>query len=170
MVCDKAKVTLENNNIESNTLAGVQVGDEGSEAVLRDNHIHDGKEAGVCVFDKAKATLESNHIEANDLNGVCLFDHATASLVHNRIQGNGHATIERTETELADWIGGDDAPLYRSGKGFPGVAVQLGSTLSLEAGSNTIEGNHGGDAIALDATSQFDTLRRHPRCRLPPLI
>jgi hypothetical protein len=85
----------------------------------------------VCVFDKAKATLESNHIEANDLNGVCLFHHATASFVHNRIQGNGHATIERTETELAGWIGDDDAPLYRSGKGFAGVSVQSGNTLSV---------------------------------------
>jgi hypothetical protein len=112
---------------------------------------------------------EQSLIQSNDLFGVCLFDHATASLVHNRIQSNGHATIERTETQLAEWFGDANTPLYRSGKGFLGVSLQLGSTLSLEAGSNTIEGNNCGDAIALDATSQFDTLRRHPRCRLPPL-
>ena len=46
LIFDGASANLENNNIHSNTHAGVQVGDEGSEAVLRGNRIHDGKEEG----------------------------------------------------------------------------------------------------------------------------
>ena len=57
-----ASVTLENNNIHSNTLHGVEVRGEGSEAVLRGNRIHDGEEQGVFIFEGASATLKNNNM------------------------------------------------------------------------------------------------------------
>jgi parallel beta-helix repeat protein len=136
----KAKATLENNKIHSNTRAGVYVGGEGSEAVLKGNHIHGGKAAGVFTIDKAKATLENNNIIGNDLNGVQLQDHAIAILTSNTIKGNGVCLVERTEEELADWSE-PRAALYRSPGGFPGLHVLGHSTVSMSPGSNTIEGN-----------------------------
>jgi hypothetical protein len=62
-------------------------------------------------------------------------------------------------------MGDDDAPLYRSGKGFSGVSLQLGSTLdSIEGPAATqLRGNyHGGDAIAL--LMQLAILTRQAEC------
>ena len=55
---------MENNEIYSNTGAGVFVQDEGSEATLRDNRIYNGKDGGVFINFQAKATLENNEIMA----------------------------------------------------------------------------------------------------------
>jgi parallel beta-helix repeat protein len=50
VICRGASATLENNNIHSNTLNGVDVAGEGSEAVLRGNRIYEGKAEGVLIF------------------------------------------------------------------------------------------------------------------------
>jgi hypothetical protein len=43
----KSTATLEDNDIHSNTGPGVRVTGEGFQALLKSNHIHDGKNAGV---------------------------------------------------------------------------------------------------------------------------
>ena len=68
-ICDGASATLENNNIHSNTEAGVDVHGEGTEVVTRGNLIHDGKREGVRIATKASATLENNTITNNDIAG-----------------------------------------------------------------------------------------------------
>jgi parallel beta-helix repeat protein len=155
-ICGKAEATLENNDIHSNTLAGVYARGEGSEAVLKTNTIRDSKDSGVLVCEKAKATLENNTIIGNDHAGVQLQDHATATLTGNTIKGNGLCLAERIEEELAAWTEARVA-LYRSSGGFPGLGVLDHSTVSMSPGSNTIEGNGkvGGtvEQVLVDGTS-----------------
>jgi parallel beta-helix repeat protein len=154
-----ASATLENNNIHSNTEAGVQVQDEGSEAVLRGNRIHDGKGEGVFIVEGASATLESNTITDNDQTGVTIADHATATLTGNTITGNGQCKIELTEEKLATWPESRVAS-YRSPNGFPGVRVLIDSTATMPPHSNTIEGNgkvgSDGEQVVVDETSRFE--------------
>jgi parallel beta-helix repeat protein len=134
----------------------VFVRDEGSQAVLRGNRIHDGKEGGVGIYFGASATLENNTITDNDLSGVYLQDLATATLTGNTIKGNGQCKIEQTEEELADWTE-DAIVLYRSPTGFSGVRAVLDSTVNMPPGSNTIEGNgkvgSAGEHVMVDETS-----------------
>ena len=70
VICAGASATLENNDIHSNTDAGVNVLGEGSEAVLRGNRIHAGKMSGVLIYDGASATFENNTITDNDREGT----------------------------------------------------------------------------------------------------
>ena len=113
---------------------------EGSETVLRGNHIHDGKREGVVIASRASATVENNTITNNDLQGVQLQDHSTATLTGNTIKGNGQCKIERTEEVLARWPE-VLVTLYRSSNGFPGVYAAVRSPITMPPGSNTIEGN-----------------------------
>ena len=133
---------------------------EGSEAVLRGNCIHDGKECGVLITERASAILENNTITDNDLQGVCVHDHATATLTGNTIKGNGQCKIERTEEELAK-LEDDEVALYHSPNGFPGVRAMNHSTITMPPGSNTIEGNgkvgsSSREQVVVDETSRLE--------------
>jgi parallel beta-helix repeat protein len=156
IIHDGASAILENNNTHSNIGAGVAVQGEGSEAVLRGNRIHDGKQVGVRICKRASATFENNTITDNDWAGVDIVDHATATLTNNTIKGNGQCKIERTEQELAGWTKTTVA-LYRSPNGCPGVRARRRSTVTMSPGSNTIEGNgkvgSDGEQVIVDETS-----------------
>jgi hypothetical protein len=159
VISRKAKATLEVNNIHSNTLAGVQVKGECSEALLDGNHIYNGINAGVTIKSKANATLQNNNITVNDGSGVQLQGHATATLTGNIIKGNGVCIVVRTEEEVADW---SDAKvsLHGSSSGFPGLRVLDHSIITMLPCSNIIEGNGkvGGtvEQVLIDDTSQSD--------------
>ena len=61
--------TLEDNDIFNNNLSGVQIR-TGSNATLRHNRIHDGKQDGVLVNEKGQGIIEDNDIFGNDYSGV----------------------------------------------------------------------------------------------------
>jgi parallel beta-helix repeat protein len=124
-VMSKGKATLEDNDVHSNAYAGVIVQGEGSKAVVRKNHIYDGKEGGVVIGDKATATLEDNDIHSNAYagvhvegegsevvmrknriydgkqGGVMICEKATATLDDNTIQSNDLEGIYVAEMSLA---------------------------------------------------------------------
>ena len=109
------------------------------------------------IYDGANPTLENNIIVDNDLAGVALADRANATLSGNTIKGNGLCKIERTEEELAEWIG-DSAATYRNGQGFPAVWVSAHSNVTLPPGSNTMEGNGKAvEQVSFDKTSNLIT-------------
>ena len=60
---------LENNNIHSNTLAGVQIR-TGSDPIIRNNKIHHGLHGGIYVHDSGRGLIEGNEIHSNALAGV----------------------------------------------------------------------------------------------------
>jgi parallel beta-helix repeat protein len=65
----------------------VQVEDEGSEAVLRGNRIHDGKSSGVSINDGASATLENNNIHSNVESCVQVYGEGSQAVLRgNHIQ------------------------------------------------------------------------------------
>ena len=137
----KGKLTLDENDIHSNAGAGVSVVGCGSEAILRNNHVHNGKEGGVYVVDQASATMHNNRILSNDLAGVYAFSRASVTLSQgNSIKGNGQAKIEREEEELRNWPAAV-GERFRSGEGLPGVIALEESSLFVQTGDNTISGN-----------------------------
>jgi parallel beta-helix repeat protein len=59
------------------------VTDEGSQALLKNNRIYDGKDAGFYIDDKATATLEDNDIHSNTEPGVHVTDEGSQALLKN---------------------------------------------------------------------------------------
>ena len=133
---NKAKAVLENNDIHSLIFSAVQVQDEGTEAVLRGNTIHHGKQAGVYVFAKAKADLFNNVIHSTCRAGVRVDDASQVALRGNRLfdsEGcgvlmSGKGTMGTLENNI---ITSND---------LPGVLIFDCSAISCCAG-NTVEGN-----------------------------
>ena len=89
LICGGASATLENNTIFSNTLAGVQVRDEGSEGFLYCNRIFDGKETGVFICDGAHASMNKNIIHSNGLSNVYVSGEGTRAIIRANIVHDG---------------------------------------------------------------------------------
>jgi parallel beta-helix repeat protein len=139
-IAERASVTLENNNIHSNTLTGVRVLDEGSEAVLRGNRIHDGKAGGVLIDEGASATLENNNIHSNSRAGV-------------QVEGEGSQVVLRSN-------------LIHDGK-EEGVVICEGASATLE--NNTITDNDlSGVQLQLHATATLNgnTIKGNGQCKI----
>jgi parallel beta-helix repeat protein len=69
--------------------------------LLKNNRIRDGKDAGVCIGDKATATLKDNDIHSNTQPGVVVNgDGSQALLKSNRIYDgkNGGVYIDTKAT------------------------------------------------------------------------
>lgn len=66
---EKGQGVIEENEVYSNTLAGVWV-TTGSTPVLRRNRIHSGKQVGVYFYDNGHGVLEDNDIYNHMYSGV----------------------------------------------------------------------------------------------------
>ena len=99
----QGRLELEDCDITSESLACVAI-HGGADPRLRSNRIHDGKSAGVFVFENGQGTLEDNDIFANGLSGVGISEGANPTLRRNRIHDgkaggvfvyeNGQGTLE----------------------------------------------------------------------------
>jgi F-box protein 11 len=79
----------------------------GADPRLRHNRIHDGKRAGIMIYENGQGTLEDNEIFNNTLSGVMIRTGGNPTLRHNRIydgkQGgvmiyeSGQGTLEDNE-------------------------------------------------------------------------
>ena len=65
----------------------------GANPRLRRNKIHDGKQAGVYVYDSGLGTVEDNDITGNALTGVEIKTGANPTLRRNRINRNKQAAV-----------------------------------------------------------------------------
>ena len=98
----------------------------GADPRLRRNRIHDGKHAGVFVFENGLGTFEDNDIFGNALAGVCISQGGNPTLRRNRIhdglQGgvmaweNGQGTLE-------------DNDIF--GNALAGMEIKTGGNLTL---------------------------------------
>lgn len=99
----QGRLELEDCDITSQGLPCVAI-HAGADPRLRRNRIHDGKEAGVVVYDNGLGTLEDNDIFGNALSGVAIKTGANPTLRRNRIHSgkasgvfvyeNGQGTLE----------------------------------------------------------------------------
>jgi parallel beta-helix repeat protein len=90
-VFDRARGTLENNDITENKAFGVVIRD-GANPVLRSNLIH-GNEPGEVSVDEGLGRIEDNTISDNRGEGVLVANEATPFLQRNKIFGNERAGI-----------------------------------------------------------------------------
>lgn len=70
---------LEDNEIFDNAMAGVWVKTD-SHPVLRRNKIYDGRDGGVCIFNKGRGLLEENDIYRNAQAGVLISTESNPTL------------------------------------------------------------------------------------------
>ena len=123
-----------------------------ADPILRRNRIHDGKSAGVLVYDNGKGTLEDNEIFANKFAGVAISEGGNPTLRRNRIRdgkesgifiySNGQGLLEDNEifanAKAGVSICGDGDPTLRRNRitqnGYEGIGVRYG-------GGGTFEGN-----------------------------
>ena len=88
----QGRLDLEDCDITSQGLACVAI-HGGADPRLRRNRIHDGKSAGVVVYEEGRGTLEDNEISANALAGVAIRAGGDPVLRRNRINKNGYEAI-----------------------------------------------------------------------------
>jgi parallel beta-helix repeat protein len=125
----QGRLDLEGCDISSQSGACVGIHD-GADPRLRRNHIHDGKQDGVFVYDDGRGTLEDNDISGNALSGVEIKIGGDPTLRRNHIHdgksggvyvhNDGRGTLEDNDI---------------SGNALPGVTITTG-------GDPTLRRNH----------------------------
>jgi parallel beta-helix repeat protein len=83
---------LEGCDVSSQSLACVAI-HEGADPRLRRNRIHDGKAAGVFIYEDGRGTLEDNEIFGNSGAGVEIAERSNPTVRRNRIHDGKHAGI-----------------------------------------------------------------------------
>ena len=102
----QGRLDVEGCDISSSSYACVGI-HGGADPRLRRNRIHDGKYAGVLIYDNGRGTLEDNEIFGNAYAGVEIMSGGDPTLRLNRIHDgkttgvqvydNGHGTLEDNE-------------------------------------------------------------------------
>ena len=98
----QGRLDLEGCDISSQSLACVAIRD-GADPRLRRNQIHDGKAAGVFVYDSGLGTLEDNDITGNALSGVEIKTGGNPTLRRNQIHDGKAAASSSMTTGWARW-------------------------------------------------------------------
>jgi parallel beta-helix repeat protein len=88
----QGRLDLEGCDISSQSLACVAIHD-GADPRLRRNQCHDGKDAGVYVYDNGLGTLEDNEISANTTAGIAIKGGGNPTVRRNRIHDGKNAGI-----------------------------------------------------------------------------
>jgi F-box protein 11 len=88
----QGRLEMEDCDITSQSLAGVAIYG-GADPRLRRNRIHDGKNAGVFVYNNGQGTLEDNDIFANAKSGVWISTGGNPTLRRNRIHDGKNAGV-----------------------------------------------------------------------------
>lgn len=81
-------------------MAGVWIKTD-SEPTLRRNKIYDGRDGGVCIFNRGKGLLEDNEIFRNAQAGVLISTESNPTLRRNRVFDGKSAGIEITNGATA---------------------------------------------------------------------
>jgi parallel beta-helix repeat protein len=147
----QGRVDIEGCDISSQSLACVAIHGS-SDPCLRRNRIHDGKSAGVMVYENGQGTLEDNEIFANTLSGVQISGCGAPTLRRNRIHDgkaggvmvyeNGKGTLEDNEIFANDGAGvlikEGGAPTLRRNRIHDGKGTGV---LVSQNGQGTLEDN-----------------------------
>jgi F-box protein 11 len=133
----QGRLDVEGCDITSQSLACVAIHD-GADPLLRRNRIHDGKSAGVYVYEDGRGTLEDNEIFGNAYAGVEIRTGGDPTLRRNRIhdgkQGgvyvneDGRGTLEDNEI---------------IGNAFRGVTIETGGNPTLRRNRISHNGEQG---------------------------
>jgi parallel beta-helix repeat protein len=88
----RGRLDLEGCDISSQSLAGVAIHNE-ADPRLRGNRIHDGKQAGVIVYEQGRGVLEDNDIFGNVYSGIEIKGEGNPTVRGNRIRDGKAAGV-----------------------------------------------------------------------------
>eukprot|EP00741_Cyanophora_paradoxa_P010010 tig00000157_g9696.t1 len=147
-----SRAAVENCDVSSTCLSGIEVRDEGTAPTLRGNTVHDCGQAGIVFRTSAKGVAEGNDVFGNANAGIGIATGADpvvrANKVHDDKQGgilvyeNGRGTVEGNDVYgnaragIAISTGAD--PVVKGNKVHDGMASGI---LVAENGRGTVEGN-----------------------------
>ncbi|CAJ0564686.1 unnamed protein product, partial [Mesorhabditis spiculigera] len=94
------EVKTADNEIFDNAMAGVWIKTD-SHPILRRNKIYDGRDGGVCIFNKGRGLLEDNDIYRNAQAGVLISTESNPTLKRNRVFEGRAAGVEITNGATA---------------------------------------------------------------------
>jgi parallel beta-helix repeat protein len=121
----QGRLDLEGCDITSQTGPCVGIHD-GADPRLRRNHIHDGKTAGVIIYDDGRGTLEDNDIASNSYSGVQIQTGGDPTLRRNQIHDGKTAGVIVHENGRGTLEDNDIA-----GNTYSGVAIKAGGDPTL---------------------------------------
>ncbi|MGH0158118.1 UNVERIFIED_CONTAM: hypothetical protein FKN15_065624 [Acipenser sinensis] len=171
---EKGQGVIEENEVYSNTLAGVWV-TTGSTPVLRRNRIHSGKQVGVYFYDNGHGVLEDNDIYNHMYSGVQIRTGSNPKIRRNKIWGgqNGGILVYNSglgfieDNEIFDnamagvWIKTDSNPTLRRNKIHDG---RDGGICIFNGGRGLLEENdifRNAQAGVLISTNSHPVLRKN---------
>jgi F-box protein 11 len=155
----QGRLVLEDCDITSQSLACVAI-HHGADPLVRRNNIHDGKEAGVFVYENGRGTLEDNDIFGNAVAGLEISVGADPQVRNNAIHGgksfgvlvleNGRGTLEDNDifgnAKSGIVVGGGGRPTVRRNRinnnNHKGVVVHTQGAGVFE--DNELHGNQAG--------------------------
>ena len=85
-VHNKGQGTVENCEIFSNSLAGIEIKEEGN-PTIRNCQIHDGKQSGVYVYNKGQGTVENCEIFANTYSQIDIKKYCKIQVIQSKVNG-----------------------------------------------------------------------------------
>jgi F-box protein 11 len=132
----QGRLDLEGCDITSQGVCCVAIR-SGADPRLRRNTIHDGKQAGIYIFDGGLGTLEDNDITANTSPGVAITTGGNPTLRRNTIHHNSHFGIFVGDGGLGTLEDNEITANTSSG-----VAIKTRGNPTLRR--NTIHHNHSG--------------------------
>ncbi|XP_070494212.1 F-box only protein 11 [Chironomus tepperi] len=172
-VTDYAQGTYQHNEISRNALAGIWVKNFAS-PIMRDNHIHHGRDVGIFTFDNGMGYFEKNDIHNNRIagfevkaganptvvkceihhgqtGGIYVHENGLGQFIENRIHSNNFAGV---------WITSNSNPTIRKNEIYNG---HQGGVYIFGEGRGLIEHNNiYGNALAgIQIRTTSDPIVRH---------
>jgi parallel beta-helix repeat protein len=144
IVFDRARGTLEENDVANNSIFGILIRD-GASPVLRGNQVHDNEHGGVSV-DAAVGRIEDNSIFSNRAEGVLVSNQATPELRRNSIYKNAKAGIYLYDGGAGEVKGNEIFDNLNSG-----IALRTQAHPVIQ--ENTVTGNNGKGVWCDDAAA-----------------
>jgi parallel beta-helix repeat protein len=145
----QGRLDMEGCNISSKSLSCVAV-HSGADPRVRRNHIHDGNESGVFVYDEGQGTFEDNEIFGNTLGGVSVKTSGNPTVRRNRIRdgkGSGVTVYENGQGTF------EDNEIF--GNTLAGMAVRTGGNPTVRR-NRIHDGKQGGVMIYENGLGIFE--------------
>jgi F-box protein 11 len=133
----QGRLDLEGCDITSTSFGCVAI-HGGADPRLRGNRIHDGKQAGVFVYDSGLGTLEDNEIFGNGYSGVEIKSGGNPTLRRNRIHDGKQGGVYVNENGLGTL---EDNEIF--GNALAGVQIRSGGNPTLRR-NRIHDGEQGG--------------------------
>jgi len=140
----QGRLRLEGCDISSQSLSCVEICNEGTAPIVRNNKIHDGKSAGINVRDNAQGLIEANEIWGNAYAGIEISNRANP-IVHNNKIYDGKSAGMNIRANAQGVIEGNEI----WGNAMAGITIKTGATPTVC--SNKIHDGHQGAIFVLDS-------------------